>query len=407
MKLYGPTALERAMRVHEVMLRAMSGQITWMQAAAIVGMSTRSMRRWRWRLERYGYDGLLDRRRGKPSPRRAPLAEVERILKLYRGKYSGFNVRHFYGIVRREHQVTLSYSFVKKALQEAGLVAKRRARGRHRLRREPRAAFGEMLHLDGSPHQWLALSPGQQQVLIAVPDDATGKVLYAQLFEAETSQAVMTALKEVFEEHGLSMALYTDRARWAFYTAKSGGRVDRDKLTQLGRALKRLGVEHIAAYSPQARGRSERLNRTFQDRLVNELRVAGIRTMAAANRYLREKFLPTFNAEFAREPREPQSAFVPLGGVQLDQILCHEEERVVGQDNTVVLDKVRLQLGKQRGRRSCKDLHVLVRRHINGEHSVWWGLRCLGRYDPKGRLIQLSAANPAAPSPLYGGESAA
>jgi transposase len=407
MKLYGPAAVERAMRVQEVILRAMSGQITWIQAANIVRMSPRTMRRWRKRMEEHGYDGLLDRRTGRPSPRRAPVAEVQRILRLYRKKYQGFNVRHFYSIAHREHKVVLSYSYVKKALQEAGLVAKRRPRGRHRLRREPRAAFGEMLHLDGSPHEWLALVPGEKQTLIAVPDDATKEVLYAQLVEEESTETVMAALKEVFEEHGLPMALYTDRAGWAFHTPKAGGPVDKNQLTQVGRALKRLGVEHIPAYSPQARGRSERLNRTFQDRLVNELRAAGIRTMPAANRYLRDKFLPVHNEEFGRAPRELQSAFVPLGGVDLDQILCHEEQRTVAKDNTVVLDHVRLQVPRQIGRRTCEHLKVLVRRHLDRSYSVWWGLRCLGRYDHKGRLLERSAGNPAAPSPIQGGEYAA
>jgi hypothetical protein len=237
-----------------------------------------------------------------------------------------------------------------------------------------------MLHLDGSPHPWLALVPDARQTLIAVVDDATTRVRYAQLVAAESTETVMAALRAVFAVVGLPMALYTDRAGWAFYTPKAGGAVDKTKLTQVGRGLQRLGVEHIPAYSPQARGRSERLNRTFQDRLVNELRVAGIRDAEAANAYLRTTFLPADTATFTRVPRDPASAFVALGPVDLDQILCHEDERTVAKDNTVVLDGVRRQVPKQPGRTSCEGLRVLVRRHLTGEHTAWrGGTRLLGR----------------------------
>jgi transposase len=382
---YPPAASERVMKVQEVILKAMSGKLTWLQAADILRMRPRSLRRWRWRYEQHGYDGLFDRRLRKPSPKRAPMAELERVLRLYRERYKGFNVRHFHEVLRREHDVTLSYSFVKKALQEAGLVTKRRPRGRHRLRREPRACFGEMLHIDGSPHAWLAQRPGHESTLIAVVDDATSRLLYAQLWPEETTEAVMSALRDVFERHGLPMALYTDRAGWAFHSTRGGGGVDKTKLTQVGRALAQLSVEHIPAYSPQARGRSERANRTLQDRLVNELRAAGIRSVEAANRYLRERFIARYSETFGRQPRDPESAFVPLGDADLDQILCHQESRTVAKDNTVVLDHLRLQLAKQPGRRSCERLQVTVRRHLDGSHSLWLGRRQLGLYDRRGR----------------------
>ncbi|MGH7535771.1 MAG: ISNCY family transposase, partial [Gemmatimonadales bacterium] len=381
---YPRAAVERAMKVQEVLLRAMSGELRWLQAADILGWSPRTLRRWRRRYDRWGYDGLWDRRRHRPSPRRAPLAEVERILRLYREQYRGFNVRHFHQLARRAHGVTLSYSFLKLALQEAGLVRKRRARGRHRRRRAPRPCYGELLHLDGSPHAWLALCPEERQTVLTVLDDATKRLLYAQLWPAETTEAVLTALRAVFEPHGLPIALYTDRAGWAFHTPTAGGRVDRTQLTQVGRALARLGIEHIPAYSPQARGRSERLNRTLQDRLVNELRVAGITTLAAANAYLRDRFIPDYTATFTRPPADPASAFVPLGSADLTQILCHEEERTVGQDNTVVLDGVVLQLAKQPGRRTCAGLRVTVRRHLDGRHTLWRGPQGLGHYDAQG-----------------------
>jgi transposase len=390
---YSAGAMERAMKVQEVILRALSGQLTWVQAADILGRSPRSIRRLRWRFEHRGYDGLLDHRRQTPSPKRAPVAEVERMLRLYRERYRDFNVRHFLAIARRQHQVTFCYAFVKKALQGAGLVPKQRPRGRHRRRREPRACFGELLHLDGSRHQWLALVPQQWLSLIVIVDDATKQVLYAQFSDGgESTAAVMSALAAVVRTVGVPMALYTDRAHWAAHTPVAGGAADRRKVTQVGRALAQLGIEHILGYSPQARGRSARMNRTWQGRLVNELRVAGIATIAAANRYIRERFLPTFNDEFGRPPADPASAFVPLGRVDLEQIFCHQEERVVARDNTVTFGNVILQLGKQPGRRTCVGLRLVVRRHLDGRHSLWLGSRQLGLYDARGRVLTPAAA---------------
>jgi hypothetical protein len=377
---YPDAAWERAMKVQEVIMKALIGELHWYRAADILGFSPRTLRRWRERYEQFGYDGLLDLRRRTPSPKRVPVAEVTRIVALYRDQYRGFNARHFHQIARREHEVTLSYSFVKQALQLARLLKKGRVRGRHRRRREPRACFGELLHIDGSRHRWFALAPTEWSVLIAVLDDATKRVLYAQLWPSETAAAVMTALREVIRTHGLPMALYTDRAHWAFHTPQAKGPVDTRHLTQLGRALDRLGIEHIPAYSPQARGRSERLNRTFQDRLVNELRVARITTRPAANAYLRERFLPDYNATFSCAPADRARAFVPLGRVDLEQILCHQEERVVGRDNTVAFEGCALQIAPQPGRRSCAGLRVTVRRHLEGAYSIWVGTRRLAHY---------------------------
>jgi transposase len=377
-------AVERAMTYQQVIMRALAGSLTWLQAADILNIHPRSLRRWRVRHEQDPTLGLLDRRRRRPSHLTAPRAEVQRILQLYREHYQGFNVRHFHQLARRDHAVTLSYTFVKLALQAAGLVAKRRARGRHRRRREPRPCYGELLHLDGSPHAWLALQPADRQTLIAVLDDATKRLLYAQLWPGETLPAVMQALAHVLHTCGVPAALYTDRASWAFHTPKAGGPIAHDHLTHVGRALARLGIEHIGAYSPQARGRGERLNRTLQDRLVNELRHLGIRTLDAANVYLRERFIPEYNVTFTRPPADPASAFVPLGALDLEQILCEEEDRTVGQDNTVTFVNVRLQLAKQPGRPTCAGLRVIVRRHLDGSHTVWRGAHCLGRFAATG-----------------------
>ena len=388
---YPEAAWERAMTVQEVLLKAISGELHWFRAAEILGWSPRTVRRWRERYEAHGYSGLIDKRLLRPSRRRVPPGHVEQVLRLYRERYAGFNVRHFHQIARREHQVTVSYSFVKQVLQAAGLVKKHRARGRHRLRREPRACFGEMLHLDGSVHAWFT-GVDVRPCLIAVSDDATKRVLHAALYPSESTWAVMTSLAAVLRTDGLPMALYTDRAHWAFHTPKAKGPVDKTRLTQVGRALARLGIEHIPSYSPQARGRSERLNRTFQDRLVNELRVAGITTLAAANRYLADQFVPQHNATFARAPRDPASAFVALGAVDLEPILCHEEERVVARDNTVTLGGQVLQIAPQPGRRSCVGLTVTVRQHLDGRHTITRGAQRLGTFRADGRPMDAAAA---------------
>jgi len=388
---YSVGAVERAMTIHQALLHALHGRQTWLQVADVIGLSPRTVRRWRARLEQFGVPGLLDRRRRTPSPRRVPLGELQRVLRLYRERYQGFNVRHFHQLARRDHAVTFSYTVLKTALQAAGLVRKGRARGRHRRRREPRPCVGELLHLDGSRHRWLTLVPDAWHTLLVVVDDATSQILYAQLGEGgESTPAIMQALWTVFAGHGLPGALYTDRAHWAVHTPTSGSAPDRTRLTQVGRALQALGIEHVLGYSPQARGRSERANRTLQDRLVHELQLAGIRTVAAANRYLVERFLPAYNATFGRPPADPASAFVPVTPAQLEPILCHEEPRIVARDNTVSLARVVLQIAKQRGRRTCAGLPVLVRRHLDGRHTVWWGRRCLGRYDATGRPLTLA-----------------
>jgi transposase len=388
---FPPSAVERAMKVRDVIVRALSGEYTWWQAAEILGMSLRSVRRWRLRMERHGYPGLVDMRRQVPSPRRTPVTEIQRIVGLYRDTYRGYNARHFYQTVKREHGVKLSYSLVRQLLQSAGLMKKGRARGRHRMRRPRRARFGEMLHLDGSPHHWLSLVPEEKQTLIQVVDDATSCLLYAQLWPGETTRAVMTAMSEIVKEHGIPESLYTDRAGWAFDTPKAGGKVSSTNLTQVGEVLARLGVEHIPSYSPQARGRSERMNRTLQGRLVNEFRVAQVSSIEAANEYLRERYLATHNAEFAKPPADPTSAFVELGDVDPEEVFFEEAIRRVGKDNTVALDGLLLQIQKQEGRRTCAGLSVQVRRHLDGGYTVHRGTQRLGAYDATGQPRRLPA----------------
>ena len=387
MEGYPIAAVERAMKVHEVILQAMAKKMRWLEAAEVLGIRPRTMRRWKWKMKHYGVPSLVDRRRKTPSPRRVPGTEIERILTLYREHYVEFNVRHFHKLVKRDHGVAQSYSFVKQVLQGAGLVKKHRARGKHRLRRERRPCVGEMLHLDGSRHHWLALEPETWQTLITVVDDATSRLLYGQLWPGERRVAVMSALRTVFLEHGLPQQLYTDRAAWAARTPRKGGPPDDTTPTQVQRALDELGIEHLRAYSPQARGRSERANRTLQGRLVNELRVRGIRTVEAANQLLREHYYREYNDEFAQSPADPASGFVPVGAVDLDEFLCFRAQRMVGRDNTAVLGETVLQIPKQPGRRSCQGMRVIVRHHLDGRYSVSAGPRRLALYDPQGRLI--------------------
>jgi transposase len=383
-------ALERAMRFQEVILQATRGKMSWWQAAEVLGISPRTLRRWRTGYRRYGLKGLQDKRRVDRAPNGVPEDEIQRWTRLYETRYRGYNVRHFHAVMKRAHGgCRWSYTVVRRALQAAGLVKKKRPRGRHFVRRQPRACVGELLHIDGSRHRWLTLLADHWQCLIAVVDDASKRLLYAQLVESESTAAIMTALVAVIREHGIPQSVYSDRAGWATFTARAGQLVDRSRLTQVGRALKQLGVEHIMAYSPQARGRSERVNRTLQDRLVKELQSHGIRTLERANRYLREVFLPEYNREFARTPADAESGFVPVGTADLEAIFCHLETRIIQRDNTVTLDGIVLQITRQSGRRTCAGLTVEVRHHLDGTHTIRWGTKLLGRYSAQGRALSV------------------
>jgi transposase len=402
MRRYPEDAWERAMKIQEVILRAMAKRITWWQAAEIIGMTDRSLRRWRWRWEQYGYDGLFDRRRGRPSPQRVPVATVEEVLRLYRERYHDFNVRHFHEKLREEHDIRLSYTWVKLALQGAGLVKKSPKRGVHRKRRAPRPLPGMMLHLDGSHHQWF--QDERWYDLIEVLDDATNETYYAQLVEEESTRTVMAALQEVIARKGRFCALYSDRASHFFETPKAGGPVDPRCLTQVGRALKELGIEMIPAYSPQARGRSERRFGTWQGRLPQELRLAGMRTVEEANRFLRERYIPEMNHKFSRPAAERGHAFVPVRGQDLDRIFSVQHERVVANDNTVRLRERVWQLERTRWRGTLAGCRVRICEHLDGRVSIVYGPHLVGRYRPEGPELKILAAargggSPPTPTP--------
>jgi len=370
------------MQVQEVILRAMAGSIRWWQAAEIIGISDRQMRRWRERYEEFGYDGLADRRRGRPSEKRVPVTTVEEVLKLYRESYFDLNVRHFHEKLREQHAIELSYTWVKKALEGAGLVARGRKRGQHRRKRERRPLPGMLLHIDGSQHRWLG--DERWYDLIVVLDDATSEIYYAQLVEQESTLTVMAALREVIEQHGRFCALYSDRGSHFFLTPKAGEAVDKQRLTQVGRALRELGIQMIAAYSPQARGRSERSFGTWQGRLPQELRLHGITTVEAANRFLREHYIAEFNGRFQVAAAQKGHAFVALRGVDLERVFSIQQERVVGRDNSVSFLNLSLQIERVKWRGTLAGCQVTVHQHLDGSLSLSYGPHVLGRYSAQG-----------------------
>jgi len=379
---YTKAAMERAMKVQEVILRAIAKRITWWQAAEIIGISDRQMRRWRERYEEFGFRGLFDRRRGKPSPKRVPVATLERVLELYRERYFDLNVRHFHEKLSGEHEIELSYSWVKGVLQGAGLIARGRKRGQHRKRRPRRPLPGMLLHIDGSEHRWF--QDERWYDLLVILDDASSEIYYAQLVEEESSTTVLAGLREVIERKGIFCALYSDRGSHFWLTPKAGEAVDHNRLTQVGRALRELGIQMIPAYSPQARGRGERNFGTWQGRLPQELRLAGCTTLEAANRFLHEHYVDEFNRRFQVKPEQAGSAFVPCRRTDLDHIFCLQWQRTVNRDNTVSFENLHLQIEAVRWRATLAGCSVTVHQHLDGTLSLHYGPHCLGHYDSSG-----------------------
>jgi transposase len=382
---YTQAAVERAMKVQEVILRALAKKITWWQAAEIIGISDRQMRRWRERYEEFGFRGLFDRRRGKPSPKRVAVAVVEKVLGLYREKYFDLNVRHFHEKLQEEHQVEISYSWVKGLLQGAGMVAKGRKRGVHRKLRPRRPLPGMLLHIDGSEHRWF--QDERWYDLLVILDDANSEIYYAQLVEEEATATVLAGLKEVVEHKGVFCALYSDRGSHFWLTPKAGEAVDHHRLTQVGRAMRELGVRMIPAYSPQARGRSERSFGTGQGRLPQELRLHGIRTVETANAFLREHYIGEFKRRFQVAAAQAGTAFVPYRGKDLERIFSLQFERTVNRDNTVSFQNLTLPIEPVRWRGTLAGCTVTVHQHLDGTLSLRYGPHAFGRYDERGGPI--------------------
>src|SRR6266849_2090250 len=373
---YPQRARERAMKVEEVILRVVGKRLTFWQAAWILRISPRHLRRVMERYRRSGFDGLLDRRKGRPSPRRVPWAVAEQVLCLYRDKYFDFSVRHFHEKLREEHGIHYSYTCIKRLLRGAGLVVQARKRGPHRRKRERRPMSGMLLHIDASKHRWLGGE--QRQDLLVILDDATSEIYYAQLVEEESTPTALAALREVVEQRGIFCALYTDRGSHFWLTPKAGEIVDRQRMTQIGRAMRELDIEMIPAYSPQARGRSARTFGTWQGRLPQELRVRGITTVEEANRFLRESYIAELNRKFSVPAAQPESAVVPANRT--------------------------LQIERTKWRGTLAKCRVLVCEHLEGTWSVFYGPHLVGRYAQDGSRYQstestfLERGNPAPPA---------
>jgi transposase len=364
-----------------------ASEFSQLEAAELLGVGERTFRRWCQRYEEDGETGLLDRRLGKVSGKRVPAEQEVEVEALYRSRYSGFTAKHFHEHLVRDHRFLWGYTWTKTFLQSKGLLEKAKRRGAHRRKRPRRPLPGMMLHQDGSRHEWLG---GRSALdLIVTMDDATSAIYSALLVVEEGTASTFRALEEVFGLHGLPLSLYTDRGSHYFSTPEAGGKVDRACPTQVGRALEHLGVEHIAAYSPQARGRSERVFHTLQDRLTKELALAGITTMEAANMFLRDVYIPAHNARFAVKPEQDGNAFVAITGINLAEILCVQEQRLVGNDNCVSFNRLKLQIPASPLRAHFVKARVKVRQYHDGTHAIFHGPRCLGRYDRKGQAVDV------------------
>jgi transposase len=379
------------LRFEEAMARYRKRRLTADEAGEILGMSGRHFRRLLVRYDEDGAAGLHDRRLGKPSPRRAPAAELTRMQILYQERYRDFTVKHFHEQLQKQHDYKLGYTVTRLALQGAGLAVKHKRRGTHRKKRQRRALPGMLLFQDGSTHRWI---PGLEHDLdlVVTLDDATGAIYSAFLVEQEGTMSSFRGLSETIAEHGLFCAFYTDRGGHYFYTPKAGGKVDKSRLTQVGRALAQLGITHIASYSPEARGRMERVFGTLQNRLPPELRVAEIATVAAANHYLKQHFVPDYNARFGVAPAEEGTAFVAYAGRPLQDVLCVQHNRQVGRDNCVIWKGLALQIPPQPHRHHYVKAILRVHEYPDGQLAIFDGPSCLARFDSKGRPIDAARA---------------
>jgi transposase len=381
----------KAMTRRQVILKAIEGQITWIQAAQIAGISDRQMRRLKRAYECQGIEALRDYRGRKQRRLRISMKTIGRICKLKRERYADFSVKHFHEQLTEKHKIRISYTWTKIALQEAGLIEKAPARGKYRRRRERRPMSGMLLHMDASTHRWIrGLPPHDLNVVL---DDADGRILHAEFVEQEGLASTFSALRHVLEKHGRFCELYTDHAAHFCRTLVKGRGPAEEQNGNVCRALRALGIRQILARSPEARGRSERCFGTIQRRLPQELRVAGIKDYNAANRYLRERFIPDFNSRFTVVPAQPETAFIPLIGVELDVLLSIHHDRVVRSDSTVTCNGVILQLPQLPGRPSYARCPVTVHELVDGSYAMTFQGRVLARFNNSGALIRGAAAH--------------
>jgi transposase len=373
------------MRFEESYERWQTKQLTQEEAAQLLGISSRTFRRHVESYEEAGLEGLLDKRLNQVSHLRAPVDEVVRLEVLYRERYDSWNVKHFYSKYKGEYDGQRSYTWVKNHLQKAKLVKKGKHKGAHRKRRERAPLAGMMIHQDGSTHAWVT---GHVWDLIITMDDATSEIYSGFFVDEEGTASSFRGVSDTLKKYGLFSSFYSDRGSHYWHTPVAGGKVDKVNLTQFGRALHQLGIQMIAAYSPQARGRSERMFKTLQERLPKELALHGITDMVTANRFLIDDFLPTFNAEFQVTAAESGSAFVPVLDARLKDILCVQEERTVGNDNCVRYQGLVLQLPKNHHRAHYMKAKVMVHHYPEGGYAIFHGPRLLAYYDETGALIE-------------------
>jgi len=373
----------RKMRFIEALECWTEGRLTQEEAAQLLGVSDRTFRRYISRYEDEGIEGLIDKRLGQVSWRRAPVDEVMAVTAMYKTYYYSWNVRHFFRFYKRKHSGTRSYTWVKKVLQKEGLVATTGKHGVHRKKRERAPLEGMMLHQDGSDHEWI---PDQRWDLIVTMDDATSTHYSMFFVKEEGTASSFQGMKEVILTKGLCCSFYSDRGSHYWTTPEVGGPVDKQHLTQFGRAMRQLGIEMIAAYSPEARGRSERAFRTHQGRLPKELAMHGITTMEEANEYLKNVYMPAYNDEFAVPAAEEGSAFVPWLNGEIDEILCEQYERTVGKDNCIRFKGLVLQIPKDKFRCHYVKAKIRIHRYVDGQLSIFHGPRKLATYDDKGNL---------------------
>lgn len=366
----------RMMKFVELNGRVKRRSLTQGQAAEILGVSERTFRRWRDREEADGAGGLYDRRLGKISGRRVAVDLVMKALELFDTRYFDFTSKHFWEKLVRDHGFKVSYNWTRLLLQARGRKQKATSKGAHRRKRPRRALAGMMIHQDGSSHEWVA---GAVWDLIVTMDDATSEIYSAFFVEEEGTMSSFRGICEVISAKGLFSSFYSDRGSHYWVTPTAGGKVDRDNLSQVGRALKQLMIEHIPAYSPEARGRSERMFGTLQNRLPQELRVAGIRTMEEANRYLTQTYLPDHNRRFSFKPECEGSAFVAYAG-SLEDVLCVHEERTVSHDNTVRYKGHVLQIPPDRHRHHYVKAKVIVHEYPDGRMAIFHGPRQLAAF---------------------------
>ncbi len=358
------------------------GELVGLEAAALLGLSLRQVRRLVAAYGKEGAAGLAHGNRGRKPCHVLEHGLKEQVIGLARTTYAGCNTQHFTELLQEREGVSLSRSSVRRILLQAGLRSPRKRRPpKHRRRRERYPREGQLLQIDGSRHDWLQ-GRGPYLTLVGAIDDATGKVPHALFREQEDAQGYFLLLRQIVAEHGIPAALYQDRHSIFEVPGKAPQSLEEQlegkrRPTQFGRLMEELGITSIASLSPQARGRIERLWGTFQDRLVSELRLAGARTLHDADQLLKD-FLPRYNQRFAIPPAEAGAAFCKLQeGLNLDGVFCFKYERTVGTDNVVRLGEHRLQIMPTNGRASYARARVEVQERLDGSLAVYYQGHCL------------------------------